>query len=289
MVRGVVNMRPGLANFHSITRIVGLPRINSENIPATLDYNSPEKRGNTGFVNQNTCEEIVNEKFNEILNCIDDLDFRMSGLITSIDGLLPIKESDINDIYVEFIAPFLACDFYRIGSMNEAVNIDKTIKCLIKSVTSAKTRLVLIILRDLLPGILNARNIFIDNIRLKKQVENIQEKYKKAKELIIILQNKVAELEGTSQSYLPGLIGGNLQLKTWTPPNFLYIQAKFNLEMAWYQYLYNTTKLDTDKYSAVESYIRSFKNRDSAYELLVKLLDERFKKLEEETRETSNY
>lgn len=282
MVRTIVNMRHSVANYSGISRVTGIysltdiPAYESQLIPV------PSQDSSSEIVSNKTCEELVNEKFNILIQCIDDLEFKMTGLITAIDGILPIKESELDEIYNSFIMPFIACEFYKIGTMSQVVNLDKVIKCLIEGVKSAKTKLVLIILKDLLPAILNTRNVFIDNLRLRKETNELQIKYEKAKELIIQLENKIKRLEDTDPSALPTIIGGNLQFETWKPPNFLYIQAKFNLELAWYQFLYNTTKIDTDKYGATVAYIASYDSRENAYNTLINLLDQKFKALEDE-------
>jgi hypothetical protein len=52
--------------------------------------------------------------------------------------------------------------------------------------------------------------------------------------------------------------------------------------MAWYQFLYNTDKVDLDKFQATIAYVRSFGTREKAEKELFRLLDEKFKSLDDD-------
>ena len=76
-------------------------------------------------------------------------------------------------------------------------------------------------------------------------------------------------------------LAGSMGIRLNKPKNLIYAQALLNINLAWYIYLYNTKKIEYDKYQGVIQYI-SDKGRKAAYDELIALLDEKFKDIEDD-------
>ena len=53
------------------------------------------------------------------------------------------------------------------------------------------------------------------------------------------------------------------------------MQARFDIDRAWYLYLYGNCLIDPEKYQSTILYVRSFGTLQNAYCKLIELLDEK--------------
>ena len=199
--------------------------------------------------------------------------------------MLPIDLEKLDLIYNCFIKPFIDCEIYRLGGMRLVIDLTNMLNLQIENVTNPKTKLVLYIFRDLIQVLINARNKFIDNISLEKELKFINSKYEECKHLVAKLEQKVKLLLDSDSSYVIGVMSGSLNISIWKPPPMIYIQAKFNIDYAWYIYLFKTTKIDVDKYESTIAYVRSFGTPKKAYDELIRLLDQMNKSFNEDIEE----
>jgi hypothetical protein len=230
-------------------------------------------------------------QFREIKECLVASDLKNSAMFSHVNceldkineklemeysaGMLPIDEEDLNIIYECFILPYIKCEVERMGTINQIIDINKILVGLIETTEHPKTKLILLILKDIMQAMINARNEYMSHSLTVNRLEHLQQKYNKCSNLIMQLEAKIDSLQGTAVAGMK--FSGKLGIVAWKPPSFILIQAKFNLDRAWYHFLYNTSKLDPDKYNSTMVYVRSFGSKRAAYLELVRLVEEREK------------
>jgi hypothetical protein len=238
---------------------------------------------------------ILEDRYYSIKTCISEIDIKTEEKlclvlmkiqsleqITIGGGVLPIPMEQLTEIYECFIKPFVDCEYYRMGNILKVIEVNKMLCALLENPDiNEKTKLVISMLKDVMTAVVNARNSFINQIALEKQMKQLREKYNKCSYMVATLEMKIRDLLD-NEEYSMGQLRGDIKIKLWQPKSMLYIQAKFDIDRAWYEYLYDTKKLEPDKYSATISYVRSFGTRQAAYNELIRLLDERSATLEEE-------
>ena len=244
---------------------------------------------------------LLEDRYYSIKTCISESDtkteeklclilMRIQSLeqITIGGGVLPIPIEQLTEIYDCFIKPFVDCEFYRMGNILKVIEVNKMLCALLENPDiNEKTKLVINMLKDVMTAVVNARNNFINQIRLEKQMKQLQQKYSKCSYMVATLEMKIRDLL-EDQEYSIGQLRGKVNIKLWKPTPFIYSQARFDIDRAWYEYLYETKKLDPDKYSATISYVRSFGNRQAAYDELIRLLNERYATLEDDLENAEN-
>ena len=201
------------------------------------------------------------------------------------DGMLPLEEDELNIIYECFILPYIQCEIYRMGTIKQIIDLNVIINGLIQTTQNPKTKLILNIFKDMLKVFSNIRNDYMKTVQLNNQLELLQIKYHKCNELVMTLETKLKKLTGELVPQVSGILSGTLSFVVWKPPPLIYVEAKFNLDLAWYKYLYNTPKIDPDKYQATIAYVRFFGTKEKAYAELIRLLDEKYKTFEDDFKE----
>ena len=238
----------------------------------------------------------VNCEFDKVKDCIVASDIKMTNMFSLVncefdklklqismkyeDGMLPITEEDLNIIYECFIIPYIQCEIYRMGTIKQLIDLNIILNGLIKTTSSPKTKLVLIMFKDVLCVLNNARNEHMKFIAIETQLKTLRDKYNKCHLLVDKLEQKIQQMNDDDSENISAALHGNLGITMWKPPRFAYLEARFNLDMAWYKFLYNTDKIDLDKYNATVAYVRSFGTREKAQKELFNLLDEKFKTFE---------
>lgn len=239
-------------------------------------------------------------EFDQVKECLVASDIKMANMFSMVncefdklklqismkyeDGMLPISEDDLNIIYECFIIPYIKCEIYRMGTMKQLIDLNVILNGLIKTTTSPKTKLVLMMFKDMLCVLNNARNEHMKYISIENQLKQLKEKYQKCHSLVDELKKKIEDINNDNKGNVIACFTGTLGITMWKPPRFEYFQAKFNLDMAWYKFLYNTDKLDLDKYQATIAYVRSFGSKEKALKELYALLDEKFKTFEDDLK-----
>jgi hypothetical protein len=238
--------------------------------------------------------------FDEVKECLVASDLKIVNMFSKLsseldiirieinmnfeEGMLPISEDDLNIIYECFIIPYINCEIYRMGSIKQLIDLNITLNSLIKTTTAPKTKLVLMIFKDILCVLSNVRNEHIKYISIENQLKQLREKYNKCHLLVDQLKQKLDDITNDRKGTIMACFTGRLNVELWKPPRFEYLQAKFNLDMAWYKFLYNTDKVDLDKYHATVAYVRSFGTKEKALKELYALLDEKFKTFEDDLK-----
>ena len=196
----------------------------------------------------------------------------------------PIDDDELVCIYEKFIKPYIECEVYKMGSILDIIRINKIIDPQIENATNPKIKYILQILRHILTVLLNAQRDFINVERYKKEINVIREKYNKCQNEVYKLIRELDLLKGNEK--LSFALSGGITLKTRKIKPLIYIQAKLDIDRAWYIYLHGDCKLDPDLYSSTITYVRSFGTRENAYNTLIELLDEKYTTFSEDIEKT---
>ena len=226
-----------------------------------------------GSGSDNSCD--LCEETQKIYDVVKDI---QSLQLETAQGYIPVDEQDLQDIYDKFITPYLNCEPYKVGSIQEAIRLREIIDKEIESAKTEKAKFMLNILKDVLTVTLNARNDKITIIQLEQQIKTLQEKYKNCTTTVEKLQLEIDLLmnDGDVTKVGAGVTRGKLSITTKKIRPIIYFTARFNLVEAWYQYLYDTCHIDPDKYAATIAYVKSFECKGDAYKKLIELLDEKY-------------
>ena len=233
-------------------------------------------------VKSHLVEEIFNEvkpcieknlqKNNEILDIVTEIREFQSN---NVGGVLSINNDTLNQIYDLFIKPYLDCEIYDIGTIMDVIRLNKIIDEQIAIVENNKEKIVLKILRDVLTVIVNARNDKLSIIQYKSQISTLEEKYRKSNIMVINLRRRLEAVLDKKEYALLSLEGSfGMKVKNLKP--FIYMQARMDIDRAWYHYLYPDCQLDPKKYQSTIAYVRSFGTLQNAYNTLINLLDKKF-------------
>ena len=132
----------------------------------------------------------------------------------------------------------------------------------------------LFLYRDIIDILFKTKNIFIHNIGIEKQLKIMRKKYKENLCTVNELKQQLKELDPTGEKGLgfEGTLG--IKLRKFKPA--IYHQALFNLPLAWYIYLHDSTDIVPSLYYMTTQYIKQFSTKEQSYNKLIELLDEKY-------------
>jgi len=136
--------------------------------------------------------------------------------------------------------------------------------------------------RDMLSIMLSGRNVYFENIKVTNEIVAARKNYSTSIDVIRDLREKLSQCYGFELD-VNGL-DGSLGMTIKQPKNLLYAQAIMDLYMAWYVYLFGTSNIETGKYLATTEYVKTMGTREEAYNMLIELLDERFRNVEDDIK-----
>jgi len=237
--------------------------------------------GTTGTTGHNIQEDLskdcnVCEETDKIYTILEEIQILQQE---TVGGCVTIKEEELKEIYDRFILPYINCDIQNIGSLNDVIRLRDSIKIELEKVKTDKSKYMLTILNDILTVIINARNDKIEIIKCNNQIKTLYEKYNTCKIEVINLEHRVRDLsgEGLGEGNARGMMGGGASIVIRKIKPLIYLTALFNVEQAWYKYLYPGCAIDPDNYKLTQQYVASFCDKTEARNELYKLLDEKYK------------
>ena len=125
-------------------------------------------------------------------------------------------------------------------------------------------------------ALIQNRTTFFDNIRLNSELHSVRKWQRDAKLQIRYLTQQLADFHKAEGR---NFFEGNMSIKMHKPKRAIYAQAILNINMAWYIYLHDTSKIDTQKYAATYAYVNQL--GQDAYAKLIELLDEKYATIDE--------
>ena len=193
-------------------------------------------------------------------------------------NVIPITEEDLGNIYNDFVKPFVNdSPFHMAGSIELLTTIYSHILVLIDVATTPKTKLLLEIFRDILTILLQARDVYFDNVRLNNEVTTLRNKYQLNMQTILDLTAKLAICQEDEHHNKNTVFSGDLGIVINQPKNLIYAQAILNLDIAWYYYLHNTKKIEPRLFASTMHYVTTLGTTEQAYDKLIILLDDKYK------------
>ena len=200
-------------------------------------------------------------------------------LITGSDEIL-ISDKELENIYEKYIYPFVYETPFRMGSIDTLLTIYNNVNNVLKFAPSGTARYALLVFRDVLTVLTRSQHVYYDNISLGNQLNTLRIKYNLSENKVIELTEKLLLCEKSDQ-LAKGVFTGTLGIKLRKLPNLIYVQARLNLDFAWYQYLHDTKVFDPVLMNSTKNYVRSLGTRQQAYDKLISILDERFKDIDD--------
>ena len=109
---------------------------------------------------------------------------------------------------------------------------------------------------------------------IEKQLKVMRKKYKENLCTVNDLKEQLKALDPNGEKGLgfEGTLG--IKMRKFKPA--IYHQALFNLPLAWYIYLHDTTDIVPSLYYMTTQYIKQFETKEQSYNKLLQLLDEKY-------------
>ena len=183
-----------------------------------------------------------------------------------------ISEQDLKDLYNELIKGFLIKGPLHLPHANVVNGLYKRIK---ESIDNAEVENInLFLYRDIIDILFKTKNIFIHNMSIEKQLKIMRKKYKENLCTVNDLKQQLKALDPNGEKGLgfEGTLG--IKMRKFKPA--IYHQALFNLPLAWYIYLHDTTDIVPSLYYMTMQYIKQFDTKEQSYDKLLQLLDEKY-------------
>ena len=183
-----------------------------------------------------------------------------------------ISEQDLKDLYNELIKGFLIKGPLHLPHANVVNGLYKRIKESIDNIEEENINLFLY--RDIIDILFKTKNIFIHNMSIEKQLKVMRKKYKENLCTVNDLKQQLKALDPNGEKGLgfEGTLG--IKMRKFKPA--IYHQALFNLPLAWYIYLHDTTDIVPSLYYMTMQYIKQFETKEQSYDKLLQLLDEKY-------------
>lgn len=234
--------------------------------------------------NNDIVDNIINT--NEIINTIT---ITTEEIIDNVgEQRAPIydntfTENDLKELYNELVKGFLVKGPLHLPHANVVNGLYARLKKAIDDTGTGNINLFLY--RDVIDILFKTKNIFIHNMSIEKQLKIIRKKYKENLCTVNELKEQIKALDPNGEKGLgfEGTLG--IKMRKFKPA--IYHQALFNLPLAWYIYLHDTTDIVPSLYYMTTQYIKQFNTKEQSYDKLLRLLDEKYL-LEEDELDTSS-
>jgi hypothetical protein len=216
--------------------------------------------------NINISETIIQENINIYNNKFEE-----------IFTIPTIPEHEIENIYENFIDPYNNIGPYKLPGFPEFQRLIILIDSEIENI-GAKPDYKLKLFRGILDALIRGRSMYFYDLQLEGEVCNLRKKLCELEGLVQKYSTELALCQGNESGFA---MAGSVGIRLKKPKNLIYAQALLNINMAWYIYLYNTKKIEYDKYQGVIEFIKE-KGKKLAYDELIVILDEKYKDIEDD-------
>ena len=190
-----------------------------------------------------------------------------------------LSKDDLNDLYKNYIEPSVEKNPLFMGSPAGLVELAGTYYNLYLEEKNDFVKCILQILSEITNVLACSKTYYFDKSIIQGQYDDIKQKYELQITEIATLKERINVLENGESRATTGLIGTSKHSLVMLK-NPIYLMAKFNLERAWYYYIYKketSDKVDLKLLAQIRDYLRkTYENKNLAYKKLVELLDERF-------------
>ena len=254
---------------------------------SVIDFTSNELNNNLIQTNNVSIEQTPSVNLPSNLNInipptIYSQNVNVFNEITEEITIPTIPEEDIELMYNDFVSPYLEVGPYKLPAMSQFTRLINLIDAELVR-TEGKPRYKLDLFRGILDALVRGRSTYFYDLQLESEAATLRKKMSELEELVSRYASELALCNGTEEGvFTMGCVG----IKLNKPKNLIYAQALLNINMAWYLYLYNTKKVEYDKYAGVVQFVNE-KGKDAAYNELIELLDEKYKDIENQINDSS--
>lgn len=227
------------------------------------------------FINSNSNCEIHDEIKNSVVSIVNN-----NCINKNKCNIEDLKEKEL---WNDYINPFLSIGPYKIPSLNQFTEFINLLTDKMNNISSEECPR-LFIYKGILEILVKGRSMYFYDLELESTNSNLRNKITELNSTVLKYSTELALSNGNENGLA---LAGNLGIKLNKPKNLIYAQAILNINQAWYIYLYNTKKIEYDKYQGVTQYIKD-KGKQVAYNELITLLDEKYKDIEDEIHDNIN-
>ena len=243
-----------------------------DSVPPPVVEPEPEPEPETPANNNDIINNIINT--NEIINTITITTEEIIENVGEPPALLDstFTENDLKDLYNELVKGFLVKGPLYLPHANIVNGLYARLK---KSIDEeGRENINLFLYRDVIDILFKTKNIFIHNIGIEKQLKVMRKKYKENLCSVNELKEQLRALDPNGEKGLG--FEGSLGIKMRKFKPAIYHQALFNLPLAWYIYLHDTTDIVPSLYYMTTQYIKQFDTKQESHDKLIQLLDEKY-------------
>ena len=232
-------------------------------INSTIEYTTTVIINSFSNIINNTNENVsnVNVSSSSINNSIiKQINVTSSSIDTNIQTFnnsykeltIPnIPDPEIENLYNQFVFPYLTVGPYRLPSHSEFKRVREIIDKELEGLTSDRDY-KLRLYKGLLDILFSGRSMYFYDLQLESENTTLRNKLCELEKLVKKYSSELALCNGTNGAFY---MVGNVGIRLNKPKNLIYAQALLNINLAWYIYLYNTKKLEYDKYQGVIEFV----------------------------------
>ena len=234
--------------------------------------------------NINNNQQIINTVIPNFNNNVEnDVNNNINSIITKIDAPCDLEDEELKILLNDFMNPYLEVGPYKLPTMTTISSYMNKINEKIPNCPQEDNPR-LYIYKNILDLLVRGRSMYFYDLELEATNSNLRNKISELQNLVYQYSSELALCNGDQDGFV---LGGSMGIKLVKPKNLIYAQALLNINLAWYIYLYNTKKIEYEKYEGVVQYIQE-KGKEEAYNELIVLLDEKFRDIEEEISNENN-
>ena len=234
--------------------------------------------------NINNNQQVINTIIPNFNNNIEnDVNNNINSIVTKIDAPCDLDDEDLKILLDNFISPYMDVGPYKLPVMSHITTYMNKINEKIPNCPRDQNPRIYIY-KNILDLLVRGRSMYFYDLELEATNTNLRNKISELQNLVYQYSSELALCNGEQDGFV---LGGSMGIKLVKPKNLIYAQALLNINLAWYIYLYNTKKIEYEKYEGVVQYIQE-KGKQQAYDELIVLLDEKFRDIEEEISNENN-
>ena len=212
---------------------------------------------------------------------LDELKDFMDERIEEIKGILVLSTAPVNlveTLYTDVIKSYNEDGPYSLPPIDKVTELYNSFNDIIEG-TDGCVDTRLLIFRDLLQMTSVVKDTHIKKLVAEQRICDLLKQNNDLHAQVSLLLEQLDLCSGEGDHYAG--IEGKIIFELIRPKPFIYVQALFNVTLAWYFYLHGDV-MKPKEYQATIEYVESLGTKQEAYDILIPLLDEKFRDENEE-------
>ena len=237
-------------------------------------------------VNSNNKSDCVCVAEPTDINLYELKDF-MDGQIEEIKGILVLSTAPVSlveTLYTDVIKSYNEEGPYSLPPIDKVTELYNSFNEIIEG-TDGCVDTRLLIFRDLLQMTSVVKDTHMKKIVAEQRICELLKQNNDLHAQVSLLLEQINICNGDGDHYAG--IEGRLIFEIIKPKPLIYVQALFNITLAWYFYLHGDV-MKPKEYQATIEYVESLGTKQDAYDILIPLLDEKYKDQNEEFEKLLN-